>query len=119
MKTFFETIFIFVLSYLLVYIVYYFLILRKEEKVKKMMSSTESKYLKQVYKINFQNFDKKWLARKIVLTNSFIISITVMIAYLAPNMILMLLLGFIILFPTILISYYFLGSYLKKKGKKK
>ncbi len=114
-----EIIFIFSVTYLLVYGIYYILILRKEEKVKKLMTSTESKYLKQVYKINFGQFEKKWLARKIIATNSLIISVTAMIAYLAPNIILMLLLGFLILFPTILISYYFLGKFLQKKSKKK
>lgn len=113
-----ETVIIFIASLLLVYLIYYILVIGNEAKVKKFMNSTESRYLKKVYKIHFQKFNQKWLAKRIIMANSFIISITALIAYLAPNIIFMILLSFILLFPIILVSYHVLGKYLQYKEKK-
>lgn len=109
-----KQIILFFLSYLMIYSSYYVLVLKKEDKLKKFKKSTELNYLKKVYHINSSHYDLKWLANKIILVNSFIISITVVIAGFASNIILMLLLGFVILFPSIILIYHILGKYLQK-----
>ena len=114
-----EKIIIFIISFIVVYLVYYILIIKNEEKVKKMLKSTETNYLKKVYKLNINKYDSKWLVKKIVLTNTLIMSITITIVSYIENMIVMILVGFVCLFPVILISYHILGKYLQSKGNKK
>lgn len=108
---------IFIVSFLLVYLIYYFLVLRKEDKLEKFKKSTEITYLKKVYHIKVKKFDVKWLAKKVIIMNSFIISITALLATALDNMILMILLGFVVLFPAILLGYHILGKYLQQKQK--
>lgn len=106
-------------SYSIVYFVYTMLVIRKEEKLQKMKKSTEFNYLKKVYHLKLNQFDLKWLTKKVIMVNCFIISITVTLASLVTNMIGMLLLGFIILFPSILLGYHVLGKYLQKKESRR
>lgn len=108
---------IFVISSLLVYFIYYFMVLRKEDKLKKFKTSTEVTYLKKVYHININKFDMKWFAKKVIFMNSLIISIAALIATSIDHAVLMILLGFIVLFPTILVGYHILGKYLQQKQK--
>lgn len=110
---------LFVLTYIIVYFVYYLMVLKKEDKVKKMKKSTELSYLKKVYHINLNNYDLNWLVKKVIIVNTLIISIAVAIASFASNIIWMLLLGFVILFPSILLLYHILGIYLKKKESRR
>lgn len=108
---------IFLVSFLFVYLIYYFMVLRKEDKLGKFKTSTEVNYLKKVYHIKVNKFDMKWFARKVILMNSLIISIAALLATLVDNMILMILLGFVVLFPAILGGYHILGKYLQQKQK--
>lgn len=109
----------FILSFVFVYFVYYMIVIKREDKLKKMKTSTEFNYLKKVYHIKINQFDLKWLAKKVIMTNAFVISLTVTIASFSSNIILMLLLGFVILFPSILILYHILGKYLQKKESRR
>ncbi len=108
---------IFLVSFCIVYIIYYLLVIRKQDKLEKFKKSTEVMYLKKVYKIKITKFDMKWLSKRIVFANSIIISVTAFIAALVNHVVVMMLLGFVVLFPTILVCYHILGIYLKKKQK--
>lgn len=108
---------IFLVSFGIVYILYYLLVIRKQDKLEKFKKSTEVMYLKKVYKIKITKFEMKWLTKRIVFANSIIISVTACIAVLVDHVILMMLLGFAVLFPMILLCYHILGIYLKKKQK--
>ncbi len=108
-----------IFSYIIVYFIYTMFVVRKEDKLQKMKKSTEINYLKKVYHLKLNQFDLKWLVKKVIMVNSFIISITVTLASLVSNIIWMLLLGFVILFPSILLSYHVLGKYLQKKESRR
>lgn len=115
MDLFIKYIVTFLLVYILVYGIYYFLVLRRKEKLIKFKDSTEVRFLKGVYKINVDSFDIKWLAKKVILTNSFVITLVVIALFFVESTILMIVFGFVLLFPVILISYYGLGKYLQTK----
>lgn len=108
-----------IFSYSIVYFIYTMLVVRKEDKLQKMKKSTEFNYLKKVYHLKLNQFDIKWLTKKVIMVNSFIISITVALASFITNIIWMLLLGFVILFPSILLGYHVLGKYLQKKESRR
>lgn len=110
-----EKLILFPIAFIVVYFVYAFLVIRKEDKLLKLKKSTEFMYLKNVYKVDFNKYDFKWLAKKVILTNCFIISLVVTIVSFMDSIVLMLLTGFGILIPSILIIYYLLAKYLKSK----
>lgn len=112
-----EKLILFPLTFIVVYLVYNFLVIRRDDKLLKLKKSTEFMYLKNIYKVDFSKYDFKWLAKKVILTNCFIISLVVTIVSFIDSIVIMLLVGFVILIPGILIGYYLLSKYLKSKVK--
>lgn len=112
-----EKLILFPITFIVVYFVYYFLVIRKEDKLIKLKKSTEFMYLKNIYKVDFKQYDFKWLAKTVILTNCLIISLVVTIVSFIDSIVVMLLVGFVILIPTILIVYYLLSKYLKARVK--
>ena len=110
---------LFLISYLLVYGIYYFFVIRRPEKLKKFQNSMEFNYLKRVGHVDLKKLDHVWLSKKVAASNAFIISIVAFFASVIPNSILALLISFLLLIPTILITYYILGKYLNDKVKQK
>ena len=73
-------------------------------------------FFKNAYNLDLKKLDYKKFANSLSLTNAFIIAVTVTIIELInKSLTLKLLVGFIVLIPLILISYYFLGKIYKKK----
>lgn len=108
----------FVISFLLVYFIYFVFVIRRKKALKKLKTSLEVRYLTLRYKIDIEKMDLKYLAKKIALCNTFIVTIAFMIILFVKNFILKMLVGFVVLFPLILIGYYILGKVLKKKEGK-
>ena len=102
-------------TFILVYLVYLFLIVLRKKKVKKYQNSTEVKFLVNRYNINIKKINLKKLANLLALTNSFIIAVTILAVSYINGFILKLMVGFIVLFPMILIFYSIIGKQLSKK----
>ena len=102
----------------LVYLIYLFLIVLRKNKMAKYKNSTEVKYLKSKYKININKVNLKKLAHILALANAFIIALTIFVTGFVNDFVLKLMVGFVVLFPMILIVYHLIGINLAKKYKK-
>ena len=110
-----EEILLFVITFALVYGVYALMILKSKKRLESYKKSTEIRYLENKYQIDISKFPFKKLARTVLIVNTLDICITAAIACLFSSWILKFVIGFLVLLLTILISYSFLGHYLKKK----
>lgn len=109
-----EVIFSFIV-FVVLYLFYLVAVIMKKNKLDKFMKGAEITYLKRRYKLSLNNINKKVLANIIALTNSLIISITILLVVLIDNYILKLMIAFIILVPLIIIAYHIIGTILKKR----
>lgn len=109
---------LFFISFSLVYLIYYLFVIRREKKLKKLLTSTECLYLKVKYNVHLEKIDLKTLANHIAIVNSFIMATTVFIISVIDNWLLKFVCGFFVLMLLILISYHLLGTYYKKKEKR-
>lgn len=104
--------------FIIVYLIYLLFVVKRKKSIEKLKKSLEVRFLINRYHIDIDNINIRSLSNKIALCNSFIISTTFIIVLFIEHFILKMLLGFIVLFPLILISYHILAkSLLKKEGK--
>ena len=108
----------FLITFVTVFLVYFLFMIKRKKAILKLKNSLEVRYLVSKYKIDIEKMDLKSLAYRIALCNTFIISITFMIILFIKVFILKMIVGFIALFPLILIGYHILGTSLKKKEGK-
>ena len=64
--------------FIVIYLFYLLTVIAQSKKLNKLMEGIEVSYLKIRYKLSLKNVNKKKLAHIIALTNSFIVSITVL-----------------------------------------
>lgn len=113
---------LFIGCFCLIYLIYYLLIINRKNKLDKITTSTECKYLKLRYKVDVDKIPTKSLARHIAIINSFIISSTASIISadmfklpLLLEWLVRFLVGIIVLMIMIIIIYGILGKYYLKK----
>ena len=104
-----------ILSFIIVYLVYLVLVILRKKKMAKYKNSTEVRYLETKYRLNLKKMNMKQLAHLLSLTNAFIIAVTVLVIGFVDELILKLMVGFIVLFPMILLMYHIIGVKLNKK----
>ena len=105
----------FIVTFLVIYILYLFIVILRKKGLKRFTKSTEYLYLTKKYKLDVNKLEIKKLANTVALTNSFIISIAMLVTTFLKNTILKLMFGFITIFPLIIICYHLIGIKLKKK----
>ena len=103
--------------FLIIYLFYLITVINRRNKLDKLMEGMEVKYLKNKYKLSLKTTNKKLVGHLIALTNSLVVSITVLLVSVIENYILKLMVAFIVLVPLILISYHFIGLFLKRREK--
>lgn len=104
--------------FIIVYLIYLLFVVKRKKSIEKLKKSLEVRFLINRYHIDINNINIRSLSNKIALCNSFIISTTFIIVLFIKPFILKMLLGFVVLFPLILISYHILAKLLlKKEGK--
>ena len=103
--------------FIIIYLFYLLAVITRPKKLDKLMEGIEVTYLKSRYRLSLKNVNKKKLANAIALTNSFIVSITVLFVSLIKNYILKLMVGFVILVPTIILAYHLIGLHFKRSEK--
>ena len=106
-------------TFIFVYLVYLVLIILRKKKMDKYKKSTEVRYLENKYKLDIKKLNLKKLSHILDLANAFIIAITILVISFVDDLILKLMVGFIVLFPMILIIYHIIGKSLQKKYGKK
>ena len=107
---------LFVITFLMIYLIYYIFVISKEKTLNKWKNGKEMTYLKKVYKIKVK--DLKKMANIIACTNALIVAITVSVISVINNFISQMLIGFVVLIILILLAYHIIGKYYQKKGKK-
>lgn len=120
----------FILIVVVTYLIYYLFVVRKYDeygnyKVKKGKTSqkklkypTEVEILILKYRIDLKKINFRALLKLVGLVCAIDIALIVTILVLLPidNYLILLLVGFVLMFPVILISYKILGRFFKKKG---
>ena len=110
-----EYVIYFLISFIIVYLFYFLTVVLQKKKYDKFKKSNQVMYFVNKYKLNVNKIDIKKFINIISLINSFIIALSFTVVIKIDNNILMLLVGLIVLIPTMLISYHFIGKYLQKE----
>ncbi|MBQ6135243.1 MAG: hypothetical protein IJI60_02890 [Bacilli bacterium] len=115
---------LFILSFLLVLVLYEFLIVRRAKKrvdkktkqEKAAKEPLEVTYLKTRYKLDMEKINYSKLLQVIAFTSSFDIALIVSVIAYLNNFILEIILGFFLTIGIILLSYHLIYLFYKKKG---
>ncbi len=112
-----EFLFNFILIFVIVYISFYFVSVRKARKNSKRVP-VEVQYLLIRYQIDLKKIRYKKFVNSVALIGSFDIALVGAIVLLVKGILFQLLFGFILFVPVILISFHLLGKYYQKKSNK-
>lgn len=112
-----EQVILFLLTYIVVFIVYNILLSRKTKKKKKDKANKpiEVIILESRYKIDIEKLNYKRLLLVISIVSSLDITIIITLILLLDSYILQLLVALVLTFPMILCSYHFIGRYYQKR----
>lgn len=111
-------IFIFIGCFLVIYLAYYLVIVRREKGIEAFKNGKQLLFFKNAYNLDIKKLDCRKFANSLALANAFIIATTVTVIEFINSFMLKLLVAFVILVPLILVVYYILGKvYKKKEGK--
>ena len=113
-----EEIKIFIITFVLVYLVYLIAVILREKKNNKFENSMELKYLKQRYEINLKKINMKYMVQVIAVANSLIIATTFTLISVVEQLILKMLFGFIILIILEISIYHIIGKYYQGRKDK-
>ena len=104
--------------YLLVFILYYFVFVRKKTKYDKNKVPVEFYYLVRIYGLNQKEINYKRFVYVTAFINTFIIVTTyILITRLLDKLVWQVLVGIVIIVLLIIICYGILGRYYQKKNK--
>ena len=110
-----KQIILFLMTYLLVFIIYRILLIGKSKKNSKK-KPIEVSYLMTKYKLDLKKINYKRLLLLISIVSSLDISIIITIVSLVKSYLLEILMVLVLIVPVILFSYSLVGNYYKKKG---
>src|SRR5699024_4026582 len=114
-----EELILFLLCFLLVLLVYEIFIVRKAKKNKNKKYPMEVKYLINRYHLNMRKVDYPQLLQIIALVSSFDIAFIVSIVMIFDSYLGRILAILILVLPVILVSYYLVGMFYRKRGMTK
>ena len=113
-----ELVYTFVVTFILIYVLYLIFVVFRKKKLGKIKSSTEVSFIKKRYNLKLKNVSDKKVALDVAFCNSFIIATTLAIMSLFEKFVLQVLVGFIVLVLLILIIYSILGIEYRRKEDK-
>ncbi len=108
----------FVVSFIVIYIMYYLLYVRKHVTYDKNKLSSDIRILEGYYKVNVEKIGYQKVLRTLNFVNALMLSIMVVIVFNIDKTIYKILILFILMFPFIWVTYYFLSKYLKHLERK-
>ena len=106
----------FVLSFLMVYLLYYFFVVRKA--IRDGKKSTEVQYLIYSNKLDINKFSYRKFANVVGVVTSIDIAIVATIVGVVDGIVWQFLFGVVVVIPVIVLSFLLLGNYYKKKQLK-
>ncbi len=107
---------LFLISFVLVFLLYQIFIVRRAKSKKNPKEPFEVTYLVSKYKLDLKKVNYKNLLRVISIVSSFDIALVVSIIVLLKSFILEIIVGFISILVIILVSYHLVYLIYKKKG---
>ena len=107
---------LFLISFVLVFLLYQIFIVRRAKSKKNPKEPFEVTYLVLKYKLDLKKVNYKNLLRVISIVSSFDIALVVSIIVLLKSFILEIIVGFISILVIILVSYHLIYLIYKKKG---
>ena len=102
-------------TFILAYLFYFVFVLSRNSVLKKFPDGKEMSYLKYKYGIKINDKNLKKVAHTVCLANSFILATTVYVVCLFDNLFVEIIVGLLTLVFLILILYYIIGTYYRKK----
>jgi len=111
-----EELILFLMSFVVVYLVYQIFIIRKAKRRNSTKRPVEVTYLINKYHLDIKRIDYKKLLQCVSIVSSLDISLLVSIVLIFNNFIYQLLLVVLLVVPVILISYHVVGVYYVRKG---
>ena len=109
---------LFVVTFMIVYILYLTTVILNKKKLKKFPTSNQVLIFVKKYNIKVTDDNAKELANMIALANAFIISCVITIIELVPNFVIKILCAFLIIVPLILVLYHIIAQIMLKRGEK-
>ena len=106
---------LYLLTFIITYLFYVIFVLCRKSVLMKFPEGKEMRYLKIKYGVKINDKNLKKIANKVFLANSFILSTTVYVVCLFDNLFVEIMVGLLTLVFLILILYYFIGTYYRKK----
>ena len=116
MNNFIRELILFVVSFIIVFLLYRIFIIKKAKRKKNPKEPFEVTYLVNKYKLDLEKINYKRLLNVISLVSSFDIALVVVIIVLLKSFILEIIVGFISTLIIILVSYHLVYLVYKKKG---
>ena len=110
-----EKIILFIISFIVVLIIYELFVVKKAKKNKEN-KPIEIKYLVNKYKVDLKKANYNQMLQIVALVSSFDIALIILIVSLFKRINIQIIIAVISIFPTILISYMFVGRFYKKRG---
>ena len=107
---------LFIMTFLLVVIIYELFLVRKAKKDKRRKKPIEVNYLIGKYNLDINKLNYRRLLNIISVVSAFDISLVVTIVSLFNNFLFQLLVGFVLIMLLIIVSYDIVGRIYKKKG---
>lgn len=111
-----EELILFIMTFLLVFIIYELFLVRKCKKDKRRKKPIEVNYLIGKYNLDLDKLNYKRLLNIISAVSAFDISLVVTLISILDSFYLQLLIGFVLIMLLILVSYDIVGRIYKKKG---
>ena len=116
MNNFIRELILFVVSFIIVFLLYRIFIIKKAKRKKNPKEPFEVTYLVNKYKLDLERINYKRLLNVISLVSSLDIALVVVIIVLLKSFILEIIVGFISTLIIILVSYHLVYLVYKKKG---
>lgn len=111
-----EQVILFIITYILVFLIYKVYLKAKYKSKKKKKELTEVLYLVNKYHLDVKKIGYKKLLNVVCIVSSLDISILITIAVIKDKLFYQMLIAVILAIPLIVVSYSIVGNYYKKKG---
>lgn len=108
----------FLIGFTIIYLFYFITVVLQVKKYEKFRNSNQVMFFVKRYNLDPKKINIKKFINIISINNSFIIALSFSLTTVTNNFIYILLIGLSSIIPLILITYHFIGIYLKKENLK-
>ena len=106
----------YVIYFVVIYLFYFFTVIIRKNKYEKYKRSRQIMFFVKRYNLDFKKISFSKFLNIVALTNSFIMSTTIMLLEYVPNLFLKLVIAFVALMILILACYKLIGIYIERRN---